>query len=120
MKKTVVFAVVVALAGFLAGLAETVSFQVPALSVQTADKETVPESGRVERCSFTFTRTTNSTPGKVTVAEKAPSRAGDELRANLWLAAITAVLTTNRSCLEIIRVGKVCGKGRVWLRAGSI
>ena len=96
MKKTVVFAVVMALAGFQAGWAETVSFQVPALSVQTADKETVPGSGRVERCSFTFTRTTNSTPGKVTVAEKAPSKVGDELRANLWLAAITAALTTNR------------------------
>lgn len=78
--------------------AETVSYSIPVLTVQETDEGGVaPGSGRLSRCPFSWSGTTNDSPVKVSVIEDLPSGAGNSLRVSLWLAAATASLTFNRS-----------------------
>ena len=78
------------------GAAETISFSVPVLSVNSNGENVLPGSGKVGYCPFSFVGSTNRTPVRVSIVEDMPSGAGHSLRASAWLAVTTASLILNR------------------------
>lgn len=91
MKRIIVCLAALVAAGLVA-VAGTVSYTIPVLTV----RGTIPGSGRVHKCPFSFIETTNAVPFKVSVVEDTPVGTGNSMRASVWLAATTAALTLSR------------------------
>lgn len=78
-----------------------VSYLIPVLSAKVDGRMTIPESGKVIPCPFSFVQTEDQNPVKVSIAEDMPSGAGDSMRTSLWLAVMTASLALNRDLVGV-------------------
>ena len=95
MKKTLTVMVLLFIC-VVAGMAGTVSYSVPVLTVQSDAQGVIPGSGTLTKCPFSFVETTNTTPVRVSVVEDSPLGTGNSMRASVWLAVTTASLALNR------------------------
>ena len=68
MKKTLAVMVLLFVC-VLAGMAGTVSYSVPVLTVRNDEQGVIPGSGTLTKCPFSFVETTNTTPVRVSVIE---------------------------------------------------
>lgn len=68
MKKTLAVMVLLFVC-VVAGMAGTVSYSVPVLTVQSDAQGVIPGSGMLTKCPFSFVETTNTTPVRVSVVE---------------------------------------------------